>query len=130
MERERGRKLRAELVRALAASCSRIGRSITLSSSSREAEARCSTLRRPLSTVISFADGFGVLEPEPSLARDAFTLSETTRGSGLAAARSTRLARSSERYGELQEEVQAASEELARLARAGVHGAARGRSGR
>jgi len=107
------------LVHDFAASCARTAREATLSSSSREAEERCSSLGRHLSISLSFAAGYGVFDPDPGLARDAFVLSESTRGGALAAARLAQLARGDERCDGLRREIRAAGDELARLARAG-----------
>ncbi|MFN0007653.1 MAG: tetratricopeptide repeat protein [Planctomycetota bacterium] len=109
----------ASLVRDLAASCTRLARALTQSSSSREAEERCSSLGIHLSASLSFALGYGLFDPDPALAREAFVLSETTRASALAAARLASLARADGSFGELRKEIRVAGEELARLAQSG-----------
>jgi len=110
----------ASLVHALAASCTQVARAATLSSSSREAEERCSSLGSDLSLVLSFAAGYGAFDHDPGLARDAFVLSETTRGSALTAARLASLAHADQRYDELRTEIRSASNELARLVQSGA----------
>ncbi|MFN0007656.1 MAG: tetratricopeptide repeat protein [Planctomycetota bacterium] len=117
---EGGREQCASLVQAFARSCARIANVATLTSSSREAEERCSSLQRRLSVSLSFATGYGVFDLDPTLARDAFVFSEATRGSALASARLASLARSDERYAELREAIKAAGEQLARLAQSGA----------
>jgi len=110
----------ADLIHALAGSCAQRARTAKLSSSSRQAEEICSSLSDELSVTLSFAAGYGALDADSGLVRDAFVLSETTRAGGLAAARIALLSRSDERYANLRREIRAAVDELARLAQAGA----------
>jgi CHAT domain-containing protein/tetratricopeptide (TPR) repeat protein len=117
---ERGRERCSSLVHALAGSCSRLVRTSSLASSSREAEERSSSLGQYLALVLSFAAGCGVFEADAELVRDAFELSESTRGSALVSARLALVARSDVRYGKLRGEIRETGQELARLAQSGA----------
>jgi tetratricopeptide (TPR) repeat protein len=88
--------------------------------SSREAEARVSTLQvEGLATVFSFAEGIGVFGSDSEAQRDAFICSETLRAVALASARLARAAGADPDYEVLRGRRREASAELARLGQTG-----------
>ncbi|HZO10334.1 MAG TPA: CHAT domain-containing tetratricopeptide repeat protein, partial [Myxococcota bacterium] len=114
----------AALIGALCRAQVRAARAAILESPAREAEERCSSLAGDLDVSLSFAQGFGVLEPLTEVVRDSFVLAETTRGAALTSARLARGAAGSPRYAELREALREASDALADLAQKGSTGEA------
>jgi len=114
-EQERCERLLLDACRTQTSSA----RAILLSVPGREAEERCARMSRSVDLALSLAQGLGGFEPGPSLTRAVFVLAETTRASGLAAARLAHFARTDERYSGLRSQLGAAGEELARLAQTG-----------
>lgn len=114
-EWERCRALVDELVACL------VGwtRSATLSGSVREVEERCSSLRDHFDLVLALANGLGVLDSEPELVRQAFLLSEVTRGAGLAATGMMRVTAGSPSAVQARAELREASAALAGASRTG-----------
>jgi tetratricopeptide (TPR) repeat protein len=110
----------AALLAALARTQVRAACTAILSSSTREAEERCWSLAQKLGVCISFANGFGELEPLSSLASESFAFSEVTRGSALSSAALARAAAAAPEYDALRESLRSASDSLARLAQKGT----------
>jgi CHAT domain-containing protein/tetratricopeptide (TPR) repeat protein len=86
---------------------------------SREVEERCAYLSRHLDHTLSACLGYGVFERCSELDADVFRHSEVTRHGGLAAGVPRVLARDAPELAAARERLRAASEELAREARAG-----------
>jgi CHAT domain-containing protein/tetratricopeptide (TPR) repeat protein len=110
----------AELVVARSRALTRGAREALLSSSGREAQARCASLAQGLDSTLSFAEGFGAFEALPGLEREAFVLSETTRAAALGSAALMRRAAGSPRYAELRASLREQSDGLAALAQKGT----------
>ena len=115
-----GRERCAKLLLARCRAQSDAARTALLTSSAREAQARCEELGQGLDLSLSFASGYGVFDPIPELDRASFELGETTRGAALGSAALMRRAAGSPAYAELRERSRRESDELAELARQGT----------
>ncbi|MFN0006545.1 MAG: tetratricopeptide repeat protein [Planctomycetota bacterium] len=117
---EGGREKFAQVASSFIRAMTRSARTAVLTASSREAEERCANCLPNLSLALSYADGMNAFENDLQLEREAFVLSEETRGGALASAHMSRRASSDPLYGKLRKKMRAASDELARLAQQGA----------
>ncbi len=99
----------------------RAAHALIASASVRETEQRLGVrVDRPLGAALSFAAGYGVLEPDDALLVEAFALSEATRAAALASSALTRTGVDPVRRRQFDEELRAAGAELASLAQRGA----------
>ncbi len=110
----------AELVEATCAAQSRSAHTAILTSSGREATARCESMRASIGFALSAAAGFGVCEPDGALDQAAFALAETTRGASVVAAEWMRRTAGDPRHAKLRAALRARSHELAQIAQRGT----------
>jgi CHAT domain-containing protein len=119
-QRQRERERCAELALALCRAQTAAARLALLGGSPRETEERCGKLSERLDVSLSFAGGYGVLEPMGELVRASFELSETTRGAALSSAALMRAAAGAPEYREAREGLCRLSEELSSLVQEGT----------
>ncbi len=111
-----------DLLESLGRAQTRAALATIRSGSSREAEERCARLAEAVHVLLSFAQDPGGVPGWPGLASTAFTLSETTRAAGLAAAERAHRTRGSAEHAAARAALLAASEDLARLVRQATSG--------
>lgn len=109
----------AELAAQFIRSKLRDARTLLLESSTREAEERSAALSKDIGRALSLADGLGMFETDPGLTRDAFVLSEATRGAALVTRNLARRGDLDTSFRRDREQLRALSAELAMLVQTG-----------
>jgi tetratricopeptide (TPR) repeat protein len=119
-ERADARKRCADLILDECRAGTAAARLALLQSSAREAESRCATLSFDVDASLTFANGYGSLEPMRELDRASLCLSETTRAAALSSAALMRAGARAPGYEAARDTLRRRSEELTDLVRKGA----------